>query len=77
MFSNGSFPYVMKGDGNITIEVYEITRETFDRIDELEGYPLHYDRKIVETRHGKSWLYFVEEIPAGCFHLPGGDWLGD
>lgn len=75
MYSNGSFPYVRKGDGKITTEVYEVSRETLARIDELEGYPLHYDRKIVETGHGKSWLYFVKEVPAGCIHLPDGDWI--
>ena len=77
MYSNGSFPYVLKGNGKITIEVYEVTRETFACIDELEGYPHHYDRKIVGTRHGKSWLYFVKEVSRNCFLLPEGDWLGD
>ena len=77
MYSNGSFPYVLKGAGTITIEVYEVSRETLARIDELEGYPQHYDREKVETKHGKSWLYYVKEVPAGCILLLGGDWVVD
>ena len=45
----------------------------------LEGFPFGEAEKdaFVYIIRKFSWLYFVEEIPAGCFHLPGGDWLGD
>ena len=76
MYSNGSFPYVVVGKGSITVEVYEVSGPTLSKIDHLEGYPVHYSRTRVETRHGSCWLYHVERVPEGCFAVPGGDWAG-
>ena len=38
MFSNGSFPYIMSGDGTITGEVYEVrSEELLQTLREIEG----------------------------------------
>jgi len=75
MYSNGSYPYVAKSSGSITVEIYEIDEETLARIDGLEGYPGHYERMRVNTEYGKSWLYYVDEVPSRCFKISSGDWL--
>ncbi len=75
MYSNGSYPYVVKSGGSIKVEIFEIAEETLSSIDDLEGYPMHYDRTQVETQYGKCWLYFVRKIPSRCFKIESGDWL--
>lgn len=78
MYSNGGFPYAVEGDGEMTIEVYEVDDRTFCRLDMLEGYPHHYDRKEIDVIGGKAWIYFVKE---GHIRLdlldviPDGDWV--
>lgn len=76
MYSNGSYPYVVAGKGSITVEAYRVSVTKLSEIDLLEGYPAHYSRTRVETRHGSCWLYHVERVPEGCFAVPGGDWTG-
>jgi gamma-glutamylcyclotransferase (GGCT)/AIG2-like uncharacterized protein YtfP len=34
----------------IQVEVYEVDRETFEELDYLEGYPHHYDRKVIKIQ---------------------------
>jgi len=49
MYSNGSYPYVSKGNGSIKVEIYEVDKDTLARIDDLEAYPTHYERMRVIT----------------------------
>lgn len=81
MYSLGGFPGVVQGGGDIHIEVYSVTDESFDDVDLLEGYnetrPDHglYDRVSVLTDYGHAWLYIyngdVERLP----EVAGGEWL--
>jgi gamma-glutamylcyclotransferase (GGCT)/AIG2-like uncharacterized protein YtfP len=49
-------------------------------LDRVEGYPTHYDRKIVQalTDEGETvngWLYVSRDDPRDtCALIPGGDW---
>lgn len=40
-------------------EVWKIEdHSSADSLDHLEGYPVHYDRTIIETQdYGKAWMY--------------------
>jgi gamma-glutamylcyclotransferase (GGCT)/AIG2-like uncharacterized protein YtfP len=44
MVSLGPFPYVRKGESKISGEVYEVSAETLNALDELEGHPNFYVR---------------------------------
>ena len=59
MYSLGAFPGVTKGDNSIHVEVFEVTEEELSRLDSLEGYPSFYNRKQVDTAHGKAWIYYL------------------
>lgn len=60
MFSipGGGFPYIVKGDGNIVVEVYTVDDNTMRNLDGLEGYPRFYDREEIHTPAGPAWIYF-------------------
>lgn len=74
MYSNGYYPYAMFTGSNsrcISGEVYEIDDVSFKRCDQLEGYPRHYDRTMVNVfMDGKifdknaditAWIYYTDE----------------
>jgi len=78
MYDLGAFPAVTEGKGSITVEVYEITRETFKRLDRLEGYPNFYTRRKIHIKVGlKAWIYFVNPDSQFLSHpriVESGDW---
>ena len=80
MFSLGSFPFISTKDAtdtdSITIEVYEVNQSEFRRLDQLEGFPSFYNRTLVDTTHGKAWIYFIDNYE-NSVHKPvvHGDWF--
>ena len=67
MFTNwshgGGYPFIVpvktsNSSKNVVIEVYEVDEYTLERLDQLEGYPHHYDRKLTPTSVGEAWIYF-------------------
>lgn len=83
MFSLGGFPYISfpkeeEGAGFAVGEVYEIFTNQdrmLEALDRLEGYPTFYDRKEVDTEHGKAWVYFFHEDRQGVPQVEDGDWV--
>lgn len=75
MYSMGAFPFVVPGDGKITIEVFEVDDTTFRRLDGLEGYPDFYDRTQVETSYGTAWMYFIHDNDPRNPKIESGDWI--
>lgn len=61
MIDLGSFPGVVSGTKFIQGEVWEVNEETFQVLDQIEGYPDFYDRKLVHTTEGKAWMYYLPE----------------
>jgi gamma-glutamylcyclotransferase (GGCT)/AIG2-like uncharacterized protein YtfP len=63
MISLGAYPaiYLTGEDAKVSVELYEITEDQLDRLDNLEGYPSFYNRSIVAintpsgSRH--AWVY--------------------
>ena len=70
----GQFPAVTcDGVDTIKGEVYEVDKETAERLDHLEGYPNFYDRKLVEVyEFGPCRMYFLHKCDAPI--VPDGDW---
>jgi gamma-glutamylcyclotransferase (GGCT)/AIG2-like uncharacterized protein YtfP len=60
MLNLGSFPGVVQsGSTRITGEVYEV--DTLEYLDHLEGYPNFYDRILIDTRWGPTYMYVLLE----------------
>lgn len=78
MYSFGGFPGVIRGDGEIVAEVYEVNRATMARLDQLEGYPGWYSRsKIPAVINGRgAWIYHFESVADvdGRRRVASGDW---
>lgn len=79
MYSNGAFPYAVPStsEDHITVDVFEIGQQEFRQCDGLEGYPHHYNRKLVhiEELGRDAWIYFSERDVSHCLPVPSGDWL--
>lgn len=62
MISRGYFPaaFFKKGE-KIVIDVFSVNNSVAKSLDNLEGYPHFYDRKIIDTEYGEAWVYFIQE----------------
>jgi gamma-glutamylcyclotransferase (GGCT)/AIG2-like uncharacterized protein YtfP len=76
LYSLGAYPFVVEGENELTVEVYEVDSEMRQRrLDGLEGYPNFYDRIQVDTEFGKAWIYFMhEKYTEGAPLVEHGDW---
>lgn len=75
MYSLGAFPaIVVDGSENLIYgEVYEV--DDFRPLDYLEGTPDFYQRKIVNTSLGLTWVYYLtKEQVKNCKIIKSGDW---
>jgi gamma-glutamylcyclotransferase (GGCT)/AIG2-like uncharacterized protein YtfP len=70
MTATDGFPYAYDNKPGIIFgEVYEMNSvEQFSSLDGLEGYPTHYNRKIVTVGEvnaarevSEAWIYFVDD----------------
>lgn len=55
-------------------EVYEIDKETFSALDELEEYPQEYTRELIDTDYGQAWIYLYRLSVMRLPEIPNGDW---
>lgn len=84
MWSNGAFPYICYAPcKHVVVEVFEVNDAQFKRCDGLEGYPTHYQRKLIPffldvkdpDPIGLAWIYYVTEEPdRNADIIPSGDW---
>lgn len=90
--TNGAFPYAVPSHpsmdceaNEITVEIimphYDTRTEVLARCDRLEGYPRHYNRKVVSVAVPNGsiscWMYVptnIARIAATYPEVPGGDW---
>lgn len=60
-----SFPYMIESDENKVVrgEVYEVKSPEIERrLDALEGYPSHYQKKTVKTMEGDEvQVYYIDK----------------
>lgn len=54
MFSLGSFPGVIRGEGRVTGELYEVDDSTLRDLDRLEGHPTFYERMPMMVTSGDT-----------------------
>jgi gamma-glutamylcyclotransferase (GGCT)/AIG2-like uncharacterized protein YtfP len=73
MFDLGCFPGVIKyKNGEIVVEVYKINYDILSDLDRLESVGYLYDRDVVETSFGPSYIYTIIS-PWGLI-IGGGDY---
>ena len=78
MISLGGFPGLIPSEENhnITVEIYEVSDETYRRVEQLEGYPDFYQKAIVSTSEGDLEIYVLQ----GAYYrqnptfVENGDW---
>ena len=82
LYDLGPYPGAKLSPGNgIDVEAYEVTREIFARLDELEGYNVEapesglYDRCQLETPFGAAWVYVYNGDVSGCPEILSGGWV--
>ena len=59
MIDLGAFPGAIDGTKYIEGEVWEVDENTFHVLDQIEGFPDFYSRKLVNTTQGKAWMYYL------------------
>lgn len=58
----GAFPGVfLDGHNRVRGEVWQVTDEVFDILDQIEGYPVFYNRVKVDTTQGTAWIYYLPD----------------
>jgi len=81
MYDCGSYPALrLEGTTAIIGEVYDIIG--LDRLDQLEGYPILYDRIQIETDYGMAWVYYMTQRSGQypynpnepCVVIESGEW---
>lgn len=76
MYSLGAYPYVIRGSGDITVEVYDVKPALYERLEKMET-TVGYDVAMVTTSHGDAALFYMsplahERLQQRIFN---GDWL--
>ena len=78
MYSNGAYPYVVEGEGEIKVEIYDVNFGDFLTIANME-YGAGYDVKEVETPVGTALLFvYPPELHAqrvAKHQIENGDWI--
>jgi len=78
MYSLGSYPGIVDGNGRVFGEVYELHGDLERRIDQMET-GAGYEKKevVVETTAGKikAFTYFYKGSVNEANLIPGGDWV--
>lgn len=78
MINLGFYPAVLSGGvHSIKGEVFEV--DDLAALDHLEGYPNHYDRKMIDTPFGPAWMYYMTRTYHNCKYplITSGEWSGD
>lgn len=77
MYAGFGYPYALEGDGDITVDVFEVDAKTFKDLDVLEGYPRHYKRKLVPVGGEVAWIYYTDNQMRveNLKPVSSGDWV--
>ncbi len=77
LYDLGAYPGAINGGvTSLAGEVYWVSSKLLQRLDSFEELPRLYDRVIMPTRYGPSWIYLLIREPAsGSRRITHGDWL--
>ncbi len=75
MYDLGEYPGVVEGGHHaIAGDLYDVDAATLVRIDEYEGYPHEYTRRLIATPFGDAWIYLYRRDCPGAGVIASGDW---
>ncbi|OEF22996.1 gamma-glutamylcyclotransferase family protein [Vibrio rumoiensis] len=74
LYDLGPYPALGVGDQSIQGEVYQVDEATFQRLDQLEDYPIEYDRQVIVTPFGHAWVYIYQDVSKLNRRITSGDW---
>ncbi len=78
MFSLNSFPFCKfteNSEDSIMAELYYVDEKTLKRLDQLEGYPNFYDKKLTtDIKSREGYVYFIQNRN-GLQKIKNGDWV--
>jgi len=78
---NNDFPFIIRKDGIVYGELYEITPEILEDLDILEGHPDFYVRILINDGTHEFYIYvmsenFMENVEEwGWKQIPEGNWI--
>ncbi|RJS94169.1 gamma-glutamylcyclotransferase [Salinisphaera sp. Q1T1-3] len=77
MVDTGPYPAALPyGETALIGEVYRIDDAILQALDTLEGYPVHYTRRVIPTSWGAAWIYlWVMRRRADWTTITDGDWI--
>jgi len=78
MISLGGFPGLIPSEENndITVEIYEVSEDTYKAVENLEGYPNFYQKALVPTSLGELEIYVLlsPRYAVNPTFVENGDW---
>lgn len=78
MYSLGGFPGVIRGNGNIVVDIFEVTNKNIEtRLDRLEGYRGNNDSSMYlkEKTDDGEFIYIWNSDVTGLEKVENGDWV--
>ena len=71
----GAYPGAVRGGGGAILgEVFQLDTAGLRRLDRLEEYPSLYDRQLIPTPYGRTWIYLYRGPRGDRPVINGGDW---
>lgn len=70
-----NYPFIVKGNGQLVTEMYEVNDEILQALDKFEGCPNMYTRERVQAQGDFAWIYVYGEDPnTDSIKIQSGDW---
>lgn len=75
MHDMGEYPAVVEcGHQAIVGDIFVVDAATLARVDDYEGYPHEYRRRLIATPFGSAWIYLYSRDCARAGVIGSGDW---
>ncbi len=74
MYDLGPYSAAVAGEQRLVGEVYRVSDRVFQALDQLEDYPLEYDRQQILTPFGLAWIYIYQLALPLQILVSDGDW---
>jgi len=76
LLDTGPYPAALDtGTTALVGDIFSVDEPTFAALDVLEGYPVHYTRRLIDTEFGTVWIYlWIAVRDARWPVIEHGDW---
>jgi gamma-glutamylcyclotransferase (GGCT)/AIG2-like uncharacterized protein YtfP len=78
MHDLGEYPGVVGGGHHAIVgDVFAVDAATLARVDEYEGYPHEYTRRLLATPYGDAWIYLYCRDCGDAVVITSGEWCSE